>query len=188
MRRKMKLFVVNFRRILELLCLQVLQKKVLGAFPWYVRPKTKLLAVKFRRILKVLCLQVLRRSCGCNSTIFVLKNEAVCCEVQTHFGSFRLESFGKKFLGGILRFMSSKTKLFAAKFRRILEFSLCALSRFVRPKIKLFSMMFWRILEFSASNISRESFGQIFTIDVSKNEAVCCEVQTHFASFCLQDW
>jgi len=162
MRRKMKLFVVNFRRILELLCLQVLQKKVLGAFPWYVRPKTKLLAVKFRRILKVLCLQVLRRSCGCNSTIFVLKNEAVCCEVQTHFGSFRLESFGKKFLGGILRFMSSKTKLFAAKFRRILEFS--------------------------ASKISKESFGQIFTIDVSKNEAVCCEVQTHFASFCLQDW
>jgi len=90
-----------------------------------VRPKRKLLAVKFRRILKVLCLQVLRKSCGRNSTIFVLKNEAVCCEVQRHFGSFRLASFGKKFLGAILRFMRPKTKLFAVKFRPILEFSLC---------------------------------------------------------------
>jgi len=32
-------------------------------------------------------------SCGCNSPIYVSKNEAVCCEVQTHFGSFRLACF-----------------------------------------------------------------------------------------------
>jgi len=33
MRPKMKLFPVEFRRILEVLCLQVLQKKVLDAIP-----------------------------------------------------------------------------------------------------------------------------------------------------------
>jgi len=56
---------------------------------------------------------------------FCVKNNAVCCEVQTHFGSFRLASFGKKLLGAILQFMHPKTKLFAVKFRHILEFSPC---------------------------------------------------------------
>jgi len=49
------------------------------------------------------------------------KNEAVCCEVQTHFGSFRLARFVKKVLGAFSRFLRPKTKLFAVKFRRILE-------------------------------------------------------------------
>jgi len=52
---------------------------------------------------------------------FVSKNEAVCCEVQTHFGSSRLASFIKKVLGAFSRFMRPKTKLFAVKFMRILE-------------------------------------------------------------------
>jgi len=55
----------------------------------------------------------------------VLKNEAACCEVQTHFESFRLASFVKKCMDAILRFICPKTKLFAVKFRCILEFSLC---------------------------------------------------------------
>jgi len=45
LRPKTKLFVVKFRRILEILCLQGLQKKVLGAISQFIRPKTKLFAV-----------------------------------------------------------------------------------------------------------------------------------------------
>jgi len=51
----------------------------------------------------------------------VSKNEAVCCEVQTHFGGFRLSSLIKTVVGAFSRFMRPKTKLFAMKFRRILE-------------------------------------------------------------------
>jgi len=39
--------------------------------------------------------------------------------------------------------------------------------------------------KFSTSKVYRKSSRQIFMIYVSKNEAVCCEVQTHFASFPL---
>ena len=65
-------------------------EKVLGAIPRFFRRRTKLFAVKFTRILKVLCLRVLRKSCGRNSTIFVLKNEVVGCEIQAHFGVLAL--------------------------------------------------------------------------------------------------
>ena len=165
MRPKTKLFAVEFRRILKVFCLQVLQeklaqfhdlcvqkrsclpwnldafwkfsackiyRKIVGAIPRFVRPKTKLFSVKFRCILEVLYLRVLqeklwaqfhnfcvqkwscllwnsdafwrfstckiyRKSCGRNSTICASKNEAVCWEVQTHFGSFRLKLGKKKF-------------------------------------------------------------------------------------------
>jgi len=53
--------------------------------------------------------------------IYVFKNEAVCCEVQTHFGSFHLSSFIKKVLGAFSRSMRPKMKLFALEFRHILE-------------------------------------------------------------------
>jgi len=86
---------MKFRCIFELSASNV-YKNVLGAFSQFLRPKTKLLSVKFKHILEVLCLQVLRKSCGRNSMICVSKNEAVCCEVQTHSGSFRLASFVKK--------------------------------------------------------------------------------------------
>jgi len=59
-----------------------------------------------------------------------------------------------------------------------------ALSRFVRPKNKL-PWCSDAFRKFSASKVYRESSGQIFTNDVSTNEAVCYEVQTHFASFRL---
>jgi len=61
-----------------------------------VRPKTKLFAVKFRRILEVLCLQVLQKKFWAQFLDFVLKNEAACCEVQTHFGSVALARLIKK--------------------------------------------------------------------------------------------
>jgi len=86
-----------------------------------MRPKTKLLAVKFRRISDVLRLQGLQKSSGRILTIYASKNEAVCCEVQTHFGRFRFARFVKKVLGIFSRFVRTKMKLFPATFRRIME-------------------------------------------------------------------
>jgi len=57
-RLKTNLFAVKFRHILEVLCLQVLQKKLWAQFH-DLCPKMKRLAVKFRRILEVLDLQAL---------------------------------------------------------------------------------------------------------------------------------
>jgi len=56
------------------------------------------------------------------------KKEAVCREVQTHFGTSSLARLIEKLMGEISRFMRLKTNVFAVKFRRILEvFSVQAL-------------------------------------------------------------
>jgi len=81
----------------------------------------KLFVVKFRRILEVLCLQLLRESAWRILTIYVSKNEAFCCEVQTHLGSFHIVKFIKDVLGKFSWFMCMKTMVFAMKFRRSLE-------------------------------------------------------------------
>jgi len=85
LRPKSKLFAVKFRPILEVLCLQGLQKKVPGAMSRYMCPKTKVFPVKFRRILEVFALKVYTKSSGSIFLIFASKNEVVCCEVQTQF-------------------------------------------------------------------------------------------------------
>jgi len=53
-RPKTKRFAVEFRRILEVLCLARFIKKVLDAFSQFFHPKVKLFSVGFRRILDVL--------------------------------------------------------------------------------------------------------------------------------------
>jgi len=57
----MKLFVDDFRRILDVLLIQGLQKKFLLAFSRFLCRKMKLFAVEFMRILEVLCLQGLQK-------------------------------------------------------------------------------------------------------------------------------
>jgi len=96
-------------------------KKALGALSRFLRPKTKLFAVKFRRIFKVLCLQGSQKSYGRIFRTYVSENEAVCSQVQTHFGSYLAASFAEKVLGTYSRFLRPKTKQFAVKFRRISE-------------------------------------------------------------------
>jgi len=86
-----------------------------------LRPKTKLLAVKFKRIFQVLCSQGLQINSGRIFTICVSKNEAVSCEVQTHFGNSLSADVAEKVLAALSRYMRPKTKLFAVKFRHILE-------------------------------------------------------------------
>jgi len=87
--------------------------------------------------------------------------------------------------------MRPKTKLFAVKFRRILDV-LClqgftkkvlgAIPRFVCPKMKLFAAKFRRILEVLCLEDLKKSSGCNSTICASKNEAVCREIQTHSGS------
>jgi len=130
----------------------------------------------------------------CSGHIFTIcasKNEAVCCEVQAQFGSSLPARFTEKVLGAIPRFVRPKTNLCAVKFRCILEVlwlrvvqkkfwaqfhDLCVQKR---TCLLWSSDAFWK---FSASKVYRESSGQIFTIYVLKNKAVCCEVHTHFGS------
>jgi len=112
----------------------------LGAFSRVLHAKTKLLAVKSRRTVEVLTLQVKKKSSGRTFSIFASKNEGICCEVQTHFGSSLPASFTEKVLGAISRIVRPKTKQFAVKFRRILEV-LC-LARFVKKVLDAFSRFF----------------------------------------------
>ena len=127
LRPKTKLFSLEFRRILEVLCLQILQKRfwahihdfcvqTWSCLPWSSDAMWKF---SFARCIK---------SSGHFCKIYASKNEAVCRDVQTHFGSSPQSSVTKRFVGAISQFMRPKTKLFAVKFRRILEvFSMQAL-------------------------------------------------------------
>jgi len=83
---KMKLFAMEFRHILEVLCLRVLQKKFWAQFHDLCVQKRKLfdceIQMHFGRSLPA---RFTEKSSGRNVRIYVSKNEAVCCEVQTHF-------------------------------------------------------------------------------------------------------
>jgi len=92
-RPKTKLFAVKFRRILDVFYLQGLQKKVPGGMSGYVCPKMKRFTVKFRRTLEVFAFQALQKKFGRIYPIYASKNEAVCREIQTHFGSSLPASF-----------------------------------------------------------------------------------------------
>ena len=134
-----------------------LKKKLLAQFHDLCVQKRSCLLWNSDAFWKFSACKFYRKSFGRNSTISVLKNEAVCYEVQTHFGSFHLTSFVKKVLGAFIQFMCPKTKLFAVKFRRVHFGSSCfarfvkkiqgALSRFVHPKMKLFAVMLRHISE-----------------------------------------
>ena len=104
--------------------------------------------------------KVYEKSSGRIFTIYASKNEAVLREVQTDFGSSLPARFTEKVHNALSRFLRPITELFAVKVRRILEVSLC--------------------------DVYAESSGSITTIYVSKNEAVSCEVQTHFGSLSVQ--
>ena len=54
-------------------------------------------------------------------TIYVSENEVVCSKVQMHFGRSLPTIFAEKVLGAYSRFLHPKMKLFAVKFRHILE-------------------------------------------------------------------
>ena len=112
--------------------------------------------MKFRRILEVFSVQALYKSYGRIFLIFASKNEAVCCWVQTHFKNCGFSWFMKKVWVHFHNFCIQKWS--------------CLL---------LSSVAFWKLW---LCLVYEESFGCIFMIYASKNEAVCCWVQTHFES------
>ena len=118
---KTKLFAVNFRRILDVLHLQGLQRNFWAHFhDLYVQKRSCFLwsSDAFR---KFFACKFCRKNYGRIFTIYASKREAVCCEVQMHFASFCFARFMSKVLGAFLWLMRRIAKLFAAKFRRILE-------------------------------------------------------------------
>jgi len=118
---KTKLFAAEFRRISEVLCLRVLLKKFWAQFHDLCVQNRSCLLWNWDAFWKFSACKFWRKSCGRNSTICASKNKAVCCEVQTHFGSSPPASFKEKVVGAIPWFMRPKTKLFALKFRCILK-------------------------------------------------------------------
>ena len=118
LRPKMKLFSVKFRRILEGFCLRVLQKTLKAQFHdlcvqkqscllWNTEGFWKLSAFK-------VCLWALCHDLCVQKRSFFLWNLDV-------FWKFSPCKLCEKVLGAIPRFLRPKTKLFAMKFRRILE-------------------------------------------------------------------
>jgi len=118
----------------------------------------KLFAVKYRCFFDVFVLYVLYKMFWAQFPDFASKNEAVCCEVQTHSGSFPLASFTEKVLGTISRFVNSETKLFPVKFRRIskvlclqgLQKKFWAQFHDLCPKMKLLAVKFSCIFDLFA--------------------------------------
>jgi len=81
-----------------------LYKKVMGALSRFMCPKTKLFAGSPDAFMKFSTFKVYKKISGCIFTIFASKNEAVCCEIQTDFGSFPHASFIKKIWAHFLDF------------------------------------------------------------------------------------
>ena len=157
-----------------------------------MRPKTKLFAVKFRRILDVLCLQVLQKKFWAQFLDLCVQKWSGLLRSSDAFRKFSPFNLNKKGLGAFSRVVRTKMKLFTVEFRRILEIlclrllqkklwaqfhDLCVQKRSGLPWSP---QTFWK---FSSCNFSRGSSWRIITIYASKNEAVCCWVQTHFRSF-----
>jgi len=132
LRLKAKLFAMKFRCIFCVIHLQSLQKcfgRIFSIFSIFAC-KNEALCSEVQTHLEVFTLKVQKKSSGRIFKIFASKNEGISRHVQTHFGSSLPASFTEKVLGAIPRFVRPKTKLFAVKFRRILEV-LC-LTRFMK--------------------------------------------------------
>ena len=111
------------------------------------------------------------------------------------FWRFSAYKVYKKYLGALSRFVCPKTKMFAMKFRCILEvLRLQGLQKNFGRTFKIcvsknedvcHDMKFRCILEVLRLQGSQKNFGCTFKIYASNNEAIFCEVQSHFGSFPL---
>jgi len=126
--------------------------------------------------------EVYEESFGHIFTIYASKNEAVSCKVQTHFGSFHLARYVTKVLGTLSRFLLPQTNVchevqtdfgsfLHANFIQKLHAHFLDFCIQKRSCLLLSSDAFWKLWR---CLVYEESSGHNFTIDVSKNEAVCC--------------
>jgi len=157
MRQKNDLFAVNLRRISEVFALRGSWRKLWAHFHDLCVQKWSCFLRRSDAFWRFSPCEVYKKSSGRIFTIYVSKNEAVCRNFQTHFGGFLRANFMKKVVG--------------------------TFSQFLRPIMKLFAVEFRRILEVLRIQGLQKISGRIFTIFVSKNDAVFREVQTHFRSF-----
>jgi len=121
MRPKTKLFAVKFRSILDVLCLQGLPKKFWAQFHDLCVQIWSDLLWSSDAFWKFTPFKLYKKSSGRIFPIDASKNEVVCRGVQTDFKSSLPASFTEEVVGAIPRLMRAKMKLFAVKFRRILE-------------------------------------------------------------------
>ena len=221
----MKMFAVEFRRISDVFALWGLWRKFFAHCHNFCVQKRSCLPWSSDAFWKFSACKVHKNFFGRIITIYVSKNEVVCSEVQTHFGSSLPTSFAEKVLGAYSRFLCPKMKLFAVKFGHILKVlclqgsqknlwahyhDLCVRKR---SCLQWSSDAFWKFslyeeykkirahfhdlcvqnrsclpwswdafLKFFACKFCRKGSGRIITIYLSKKEAVCREVQTHFWS------
>ena len=155
LRPVMKLFVIYFRRILDVLLIQGLQKSFWAQFHDFCVQKRSCLLLSSGAFQKFSACKVYRRSYGRIFTIYASKNEVASCEVQTHFGSLHLARFIKKFWAhhpdvcvqkrSCLPWSSDAFLKFSAS--RVYGESSVRISGFSRPKAKLFALKFTHILE-----------------------------------------
>jgi len=151
---KPNLLAVKFRRISEVLRLQCLQKNSGRIFTIYV-PKNKAVGCEVHTHLEILCLQVLPKQFWAQFHDLCVQTWSCLLWVQTHFGSFRFARFMKKVLDTFSQFTRQKMKVFAVKFRHILEVlyqqvlqkKFCAQFHDLCPNIKVFSEKIRRIVE-----------------------------------------
>ena len=147
---------MKFRRILDVLGLQVLQKRFWAQFHEMCVQKLSCLRWSSDAFWKSFTCKFYSKSSGHNFSICASKNEAVCCEVQTHFGGFHFSSFIKKSSGRIFPIYASKNKAVCREIQMhfgsflpasFTEKVVGAIPRFVRPKTKLIAVKFRRILK-----------------------------------------
>ena len=94
-RPKTKLFAVKLGRILEVLCLQDLQKRLWVQFHALCAQKQSCLPWNSDAFWKVSAYTFYRKCSRRNSRIGASKSKAVCREIQTHSGSSLPASFTK---------------------------------------------------------------------------------------------
>ena len=190
---KAKLFALEFRRILEILCMQGLQKKFWAYFHDLCVQKWSCFLRCSDAFRKFSPFEVYEKSSGRIVTNFASKNEAVCLGVQKYFGNSLPAILQKSFWAHIHDFCVEKRSCLPWSSDAFWKFSafkvykrfLGAFSRFLRRKTKLFFVKFKGILEvFSMQALWKRSWHN-FTINASKNVTVCREVQTHFGTSLL---
>jgi len=189
-----KLFAVKFRRILEGFASQASWKKFSAQFPELCIQKWSCFLWSSDSFWKFSPYKLYKKSSGRIFPVCASKNEAVCREVQMHSGTSLPASFTEKVVGVNPRFMRPKTKLFAVKFRRILEV-LCLWvlqkklwAQFHDLCVQKGSCFPWNsdaLWKFSFCEVYRKSCWRNSTICASRNEAVWCEIQTDFGSSCF---
>jgi len=182
---------MKFRRILEVLCLQVLQKRFWASIHDLCVQKRSCLPWSSDAFRKFSIFKVYKKISGRIFSIFASKNEAVCREIQTDYGGFPRASFIKRIWAHFLDFCVQKRSCLLLSRDAFWKFSLCEVYEERSGRIFTICVQKWSCFlqssdafwKFSPCEVYKKGFGRIITIYVSKNGAVCRKVKTHFGSF-----